>query len=288
MSESMLVDLASRGVVRVSGADAVKLLGGIITNEIADLERSPAIHAGLLSPQGKILFDFFVVRAGDGFLLDVAKLKAAELAKRISMYKLRAAVVIEDVSQSFRVFAAFGDAARAPSFEGAVVYADPRLAELSWRVLVPSGSDVAVTGDEASYHARRIGLGVPEGGRDWDFGDTFPHEALFDQLKGVSFTKGCYVGQEIVSRMEHRGTARKRVVPMIGESELSSDRPEVLAGSVAIGKLGSVAGDRGLALLRLDRVAEAQAKGQALTAGGVPVRVELPAFAKFKIELPVQ
>ena len=135
--------------------------------------------------------------------------------------------------------------------------------------------------DAADYDAFRVGLGVPEGGRDYAFGDAFPHEALFDQLHGVSFTKGCYVGQEIVSRMEHRGTARKRVVPVNADGPLV-EGAAVMAGDVEIGKVGSVAGSRGLALLRLDRVDELTAKGVPLTVEGAPITVSIPAWAHFK------
>ena len=129
----------------------------------------------------------------------------------------------------------------------------------------------------------RIRLGVPEGGRDYDFGDTFPHEALFDQLNGVDFTKGCYVGQEVVSRMQHRGTARKRIVPVEGEAPLPASGTSIEAGGVPIGALGSVSGASGLALIRLDRAEEALARGKTLTAGGVKIALRRPSFARFAV-----
>jgi folate-binding protein YgfZ len=133
------------------------------------------------------------------------------------------------------------------------------------------------------YHAHRIALGVPEGGKDYELGDTYPHEALFDQLNGVSFEKGCYVGQEVVSRMQHRGTARKRVVPVLADATLPDPGTPVVAGSVEIGRLGSSVDGMGLALLRLDRAAEMQEKGDALQAGSVPLRIELPRWAHFAL-----
>ena len=129
----------------------------------------------------------------------------------------------------------------------------------------------------------RINLGVPEGGRDYAFGDAFPHEALFDQLNGVDFKKGCYVGQEVVSRMEHRGTARKRIVPVEGVSVLPVPGTSVEAGGVPIGTLGSVSGAAGLALIRLDRAEEALVQAKALTAGGVKIALRRPAFARFAV-----
>lgn len=279
--------LTDRGVVSVTGPDAGKLLQGILTNDVDRLGQDPAIHAALLSPQGKILFDFVVFAVPGGFLLDVAADKTAELAKRLTMYRLRAKAAIADVSAGHGVVVAWGDGATPPP--GAIAAAaDPRLPALGLRAILPR--DAAQRFDAAAaprYHAHRIGLGVPEGGRDFVFGDTFPHEALLDQLGGVSFTKGCYVGQEIVSRMEHRGTARKRVVPVASSAPLPSPGPEVRAldpetGSQLIGTLGSVDGTRGLALLRLDRAAELAARGAGLTAGGVALAIgPLPAWASF-------
>jgi hypothetical protein len=291
---SYVTVLRDRGVVAVTGADAEKLLGGLVTNDIAYLERARAMYAALLSPQGKILFDFLLVRTGDGFLIDTAREKAGDLVKRLSLYKLRAQAEIRDVSDRFQVAALWGGAPVWPGETAGVhAYADPRLPALGIRILaeVPLADEAlsAINGidaPEAAYHAHRIGLGVPEGGRDFAFGDTFPHEALLDQLNGVSFAKGCYVGQEVVSRMQHRTTVRKRVVPVGAEQDLPAGPLPVLVGDVEIGRLGSVAGPRGLALMRLDRVAEARRDGVAITVNGIAVRVEVPAFATFQIGAP--
>jgi len=166
------------------------------------------------------------------------------------------------------------------------VFADPRLPGLGWRCLFAMTGDwlIGEVGRAASaedYAAHRIALGVPEAGKDFVLGDTFPHEALYDQLDGVSFTKGCYVGQEVVSRMQHRATARKRVVPVVGAAALPAAGTEIKADEVVIGTLGSTAGTRGLALLRLDRAAEMQAKGQSITAGGVALAIEIAPWATF-------
>ncbi len=290
--------LEDRGVVSVAGADAEKLLGGLVTNDMAllaeRLDGPPALYAALLSPQGKILFDFLIVRVAGGVLLDVARDKAGELVKRLTLYKLRAAVEIRDVSAEHAVGALWGPApVSTGATVGAHIFADPRFSPLGLRVLadVRSVAEVFVaTGAGAAeaeaYHAHRIGLGVPEGGKDYAFGDTFPHEALLDQLHGVSFTKGCFVGQEVVSRMQHRATVRKRVVSVIGEAPLPPGPLPVLAGEREIGQLGSVAGERGLALLRLDRVADAARAGVPLTAGGVALTVEVAPFATFEIGAP--
>ncbi|HWM31543.1 MAG TPA: folate-binding protein [Methyloceanibacter sp.] len=281
--------LTDRFVLRVAGEDARKFLQGLITSDINALEESSAVHAGLLNPQGKILFDFFVVAADGAFLIDVAKEKASELQQRLGFYRLRAAVEIAE-EPAFKVAASWGDRPRLPG--GAIAYADPRLPELGFRVLLPSNADVAELGcasaSEGNYHALRIGLGVPEGGRDYAFGDTFPHEALFDQLRGVDFAKGCFIGQEVVSRMEHRGTARKRIVPVEGDGPLPAPDTSIEAGGVVIGTLGSVSGTSGLALIRLDRAGEALSRGAVLAAGGVKIALRRPAFAHFAVPaLPI-
>ena len=277
--------LPSRAVLRIGGADARKFLQGLVTNDIDKAQGAAAVHTGLLNPQGKIVFDFFAVPDGDGFLIDVAEDKAAELMKRLGFYRLRAAVEIA-AAPSLAVAAAWGGPPpRLP--EGPIAYADPRLPELGFRLLVPKATNAADLGcepsGEADYQALRISLGVPEGGRDYAFGDAFPHEALFDQLNGVDFKKGCYVGQEVVSRMEHRGTARKRIVPVEGVSALPVSGTSIEAGGVPIGTLGSVSGAAGLGLIRLDRAEEALAQAKTLTAGGVKIALRRPAFARFAV-----
>jgi len=293
MAESKLALLPDRGVVSVDGPDAAKLLQGVITNDMELIAQQGALHAGLLSPQGKILFEFFVVKSPDGFCLETARVKAAELAERLKMYKLRADVAIKDASVDYTVAAVWGGGGERPpkgTGPAPLRFADPRLGALGQRELTTLRSDWALGGEDAQsatqeeYHAHRVGLGVPEGGKDYAFGDAFPHEALFDQLHGVSFEKGCYVGQEVVSRMHNRGTSRRRIVPVIAASPLPASGAAIAAGGVEIGTLGSVAGSRGLASIRLDRVAEFIDKGETLRAGGVPVHVEIPAWAHFKLE----
>jgi tRNA-modifying protein YgfZ len=282
MTQPATALLAERGVVRVAGADAQKLLQGIITNDMELLGRQDAIHAALLTPQGKMLFEFFVVKHGEAYLLETARDRAADLVKRLTIYRLRAKVEFGDVSAHHRVTARWGSpAAHEKSSADAVVFADPRLPALGVRIIdrVDGADDRVADG----YHAHRIALGVPEAGRDYVLGDTFPHEADLDQLNGISFSKGCFVGQEVVSRMQHRGGSRKRVVPVEGTAPLTSGS-EVMAGAVAIGTVGSVAGGRALALLRLDRAAEAIGKGEALTANGVAVAVRRPDWATFELQ----
>ena len=277
-SEIKIAPLPDRGVVAVDGPDALTLLQGLLTNDMSRLDTVPAVFAGLLSPQGKILFDFFVVRTPQGLLLDVARDRAGDLVKRLSLYRLRAAVTIRDVSADHDVVAIFGGS-RTTDLDH--VYADPRLAALGARAIVGKAEAVVSTATAADYHDFRIGVGVPEGGRDYAFAETFPHEALFDQLDGVSFTKGCYVGQEIVSRMEHRGTARRRIVPVLGTAGKLVEGQPVLGGDVEIGRIGSVAGGRALAMIRLDRAQEFAEKGVPIKVGDSTLVLDIPEWAHF-------
>lgn len=294
MTASHCVWLSDRGVVAVTGPDASTFLQSLITNDMGALDSQTALHTGLLSPQGKILFDFFVVKAADGFRLDVAREHAAALVKRLSMYKLRAAVAISNISDTTHVLAVWGGEPYCfDSQPTTYAFQDPRLAAMGLRILADSAFAVDVAkatngmpATEGDYHAHRIGLGVSEGGKDYAFGDAFPHEALFDQLHGVSFSKGCYVGQEIVSRMEHRGTARKRIVHVSGSGPLPATGTDIMAGGITIGTLGSVAGEKGLALLRLDRVSEFAAKGVAITAAEQVLSVTIPTWAAFQMPTP--
>ena len=292
MSDLSSTLLPERGVISVRGADAEKLLQGVITSDIEVLGQvGAALHTGLLSPQGKILFDFFVVRHADSFLIETRLDQVADLLKRLSMYKLRADVSIRDESNAYFVSVFWGDGVEAAVAQSdGIAFVDPRLPAMGARVIVPVGSDsaerlTAQGGAVPAYRAMRVALGVPEAGEDFRLGDTFPHEALYDQLGGVSFTKGCFVGQEVVSRMQHRGTARKRVVPVVGTGLLPEPGSEVRAGASLIGTLGSVSGNRALAMLRLDRAREAIGTGVALMAGETAVKLEIPKWATFGIDV---
>ncbi len=264
-------ELTDRGVVRVSGEDAASFLQGLLTNDVEALKPGEARYAGLLTPQGKILFDMIVVRdpgGGSGFLLDCAAVQAAELARRLGFYKLRAKVAIADESAALGVVAFWGEAGDAPN--DAIVYADPRDPRLGSRAILPRAEAGAFgTAHLATYEALRIDAVAPKGGVDFAYGDVFPHDVNFDLLNGVDFKKGCYVGQEVVSRMRHRGSGRKRVARVILAAEAPAPGTPVVDGELPVGTLGSSSGREALALLRLDRVEEAKAAGRELTAGGV-------------------
>lgn len=264
--------LTNRGVVRVSGADAADWLQDLITNDIARADEASACFAALLTPQGKVLFDFLLQRRGEDFLLDCAANHAGALAKRLSMYRLRAKVSISDSSAEFAVFAVW-DSTGQPAIDAR---RDPRHPELGWRIISdPDNPGVDTNSSLDAYSVFRIGLGVPEGGSDFSYGELFPHDVNMDELHGVDFRKGCYVGQEVVSRVHHRGTARKRVRKLLLPSPAPAPGTDILAGETTIGQVIAVAGNTGLGLVRIDRVAESLEAGAATRAGGGAVDIKL-------------
>jgi len=276
--------LPDRGVVKVHGEDARNFLNGLVTTDATKLAPGLGRFGALLTPQGKIIVDFLITEApaghGGGFLIDCPRALAQTLADKLGFYKLRAKVTVENLSDSLGVMAAWdGEPAMRPD----LAFLDPRNAALGWRILAPEalaqkvadliGADLI---EHATYDALRIAIGVPRGGLDFTYGDAFPHEINMDHLHGVDFDKGCYVGQEVVSRMEHRGSARTRTAKVL----LDGGRPEagtsILAGEKVVGTIGSTSGTNGLALIRTDRVADALKSGVPLTAGGIPIRLAEP------------
>ncbi|MFO1183180.1 MAG: folate-binding protein [Bauldia sp.] len=272
--------LPDRGVVAVAGEGARQFLQDLITADIGRADGEAAVYGGLLSPQGKILFDFLVSADGaGGYLFDLPRTMTADFAKRLAFYRLRAKVEIADRSESLSVQAAWGGLA-APAHPGIVVR-DGRLAALGWRIVSAERRPVGGR-EEASpldYRRHRIGLAIPEGGEDFAYGDAYPHEVGMDALGGVDFKKGCYVGQEVVSRMEHRGSGRRRIVAVSGAGALPTAGTDIIAGGRLLGTLGSAVGSEGLALVRLDRAAAAREGGLAITAADIPLDLALPAWS---------
>jgi tRNA-modifying protein YgfZ len=281
--------LPDRGVVKVAGDEARKFLNGLVTADIGEVTPRAARYAALLTPQGKIIVDCIVAEApmegGGGFFIDCPRVLGATLVQRLNFYKLRAKVLAEDFSESLGVLAAWDGGGET---EYGLAFADPRLPALGLRVLLPPHlTAAAATGlgaelvEAEAYEAHRIALGVPRGGVDFSYGDAYPHEIDMDQLRGVDFDKGCYVGQEVVSRIEHRARARTRIVPVAYDAFAPDVGVAVMAGDREVGTMGSAAAGRGLAMLRLDRVDEALAAGTPLSAGGLAIRLVKPSWARF-------
>ena len=279
--------LPDRGVIKVIGDDARKFLHGLVTANVLNLTPGQARFCALLTPQGKIIADFLITQApqgdGGGFFLDIPRAVTATLFERLNLYKLRAKLLIEDLTEILGVIAAWDGSG---TTKQGLCYADPRLPALGLRIMIAQHRAAAAASDLGAalvaaedYEAHRIALGVPRGGLDFTYGDAFPHEAAMDQLGGVDFAKGCYIGQEVVSRIEHRGIARTRAVALRYDGTPPENGAAITAGERQIGTMGSAARGYGIALIRLDRVAEAEQTG--LAAGGIPIRLVKPDWAHF-------
>jgi tRNA-modifying protein YgfZ len=280
--------LTDRGVVKVSGEDARNFLNGLVTSDITLVRPGLGRFGALLTPQGKIIVDFLITEApsghGGGFLIDCPRALAPGLATKLGFYKLRAKVTVENLSDDLGVMAVWDGE---PSVKPDLTFADPRNDALGWRILVPEALAQKVADligaelvDASAYDAQRIGAGVPRGGLDFMYGDAFPHETNMDRLHGVDFDKGCYVGQEVVSRTQHRGTARTRTLRVTLDGPAPEAGSAILAGEKAVGTMGSSADGIGLALIRIDRAADAREAATPLISGGLAVRLTDPdAFA---------
>jgi tRNA-modifying protein YgfZ len=290
--------LAERGVLAVRGADATPFLQGLVSSDLNRITAGQAGYGALLTPQGKFLFDFIMVRAGEELLLDTERPRLAQLLQRLTMYRLRSKVELEDVSGRFAVAAVLGESAASrldlPDRPGAcrpfgagVALVDPRLIRLGVRVLLPpdeiSGAleELGLARlDPEAYEQARLALGVPDGSRDLVVERSTLLESGFEELHGVDFAKGCFVGQELTARMHYRGLVRKRLLPVV----LKGPRPEpgtiIRLGKREAGEMRSSIDGRGLALLRLDRIAEAEQMGVPLHAGATEIAPAKPDWIK--------
>jgi folate-binding protein YgfZ len=283
MSETLtFAPLPSRALIAVSGPDWRDFLQGLITQDVETLGLGEARFGALLTPQGRLLYDLFVVGRRDGCWLDVLAEHRAAILQRLMIYRLRAKVelVADDTPVSILYSARpgecrdpIGESAWAPAFAGDIGFVrDPRLPELGWRGYgAPPPAD-AVIADEEAREAQKLALGVP-GPADWGSDKTYPIEANFDLLNGIDFKKGCFVGQETTSRMKRRGQIKSRMLPIAFEGPAPAAGAEVLAGALRAGEVTSVGKGRAIALLRLDR-----AEGASLTVEGMAVSVERPAW----------
>lgn len=268
------VFLDNRSLIRVSGADAESFLQNLITTDLGSLGLCEARPGALLTPQGKILFDFVIWRDGDGFLMEADADQREALSKRLTMYRLRVPVdisVVDPNGVTVSWAAATADGAKDSRFAKAGVTLTRQAGDHIGRACPDQASG-------AAYDALRIECGIAVSGADFALSDAFPHDVLMDLNGGLSFRKGCYVGQEVVSRMQHRGTARRRVVIVSAQSDLPASGTEISAGGKPLGTLGSTAGAKGLAVVRIDRAGEAIADGTPIVAQGVAVTLALPAW----------
>jgi len=288
MSDLRFSLLPYRGVIAVGGPDRVEFLQGLISNDVTKATSSRAVWAALLTPQGRFLNDMFVIDGGpahgsDTLLLETERARAPALAKKLAMYKLRSKVAVEDRSAHHEVAVAFGsDAARALGLESAVTFVDPRLAVLGVRVIAPSGTAASLLqarGFSAapldSYDALRLTLGVPDGSRDLPVEKALLLESGFDELNGVDWQKGCYMGQELTARTKYRGLVRKRLLPVTVEGALPPPGTIIHKDGEEVGEVRSGAGQHALAMLRLEAV-----RGGELTADGAKLVATVPSWMR--------
>jgi folate-binding protein YgfZ len=261
---TFVAPLRSRAVAALSGPDWRDFLQGLITQDALTLAPGEIRLAALLTPQGRLLFDLFLVGQGEGCLIDCAATDQAALVDRLTLYRLRAKVVV--AASSAPVLAAWGMADAPEGF-----FPDPRAPGLGFRGYGAALPDGALVADEAAYDAHRLSLGVPAT-PDWAGVATYPIEANFDLLGGIDFKKGCFVGQETTSRMKRRGAIRSRMAPVSLEGPPPAPGSELLAGDLRAGEIRSVQGDRAMALLRLDRLE----KGPLTYGAGHPWRPDWP------------
>lgn len=270
--------LDTRVLVAIGGAAASDFLQNLITLDIANLKDGEARPSALLTPQGKILFDFLLSRDGDGFRADIRADIADDFIKRLTLYRLRAAVT----------FAKLADVPVLAGWDGpapAGALADTRFAAGAWRLHGDrAGGALTPDAESADFDLQRIRRGVAESGADYALSDAWPHDILFDLNGGVGLKKGCYVGQEVVSRMHHRKTARRRLALVSAAAPLPEKGAAIEAAGRGLGDLGTVVGTDALAIVRIDRVADALASGTPITAGGVPVTLALPEWSGLSFE----
>ena len=265
--------LPERGVVEVTGEDRAAFLQGLVTNDVAGVGPGNAVFAALLSPQGKWLAEFLILADGDRLLLDVERTQAPMLAQKLSRFRLRSKVAVRDASADFAVHAGWGGAAP-PA--GAILAADPRLPEAGWRALAPAPLATDATPEDWDRH--RLALGLPEGTRDLVAEQTVLLEAGYDELHGVSWTKGCYMGQELTARTKYRGLLKRRLVPVSVEGPLPAPGTKILAAGAEVGEMRSGRDGLGIAQLRLEALdGRALACGEAVLTPRIPGWMALPA-----------
>jgi folate-binding protein YgfZ len=267
-----LTQLPDRGVIEVAGTDRVSFLQGLVSNDVTRAVPGAAVWAALLTPQGRWLADFFILADGDRLLLDCLRSAALALVVGLSRFRLRAKATVRDVSDQFVVHAAWGGTPDLPS--DTIAAPDPRLPEAGWRILSPVPLPASAT--PAEWKAHRIALGLPDAG-DLQTGKTILLEAGFDELQGISWSKGCYMGQELTARTKYRGLLKGRLMPVAVEGPLPDPGTPVWRDGQEVGTMRSGHGAAGLAMLRLDALGDgALACGEARLTPHVPTWMKLP------------
>ncbi|MDZ3838757.1 MAG: folate-binding protein [Rhodospirillales bacterium] len=298
MAGPRYIMLEDRGIVTIGGEDRRTFLQGLISNDVSHVDGARSVYAAFLTAQGKYLHDFFVAEIGDVLALDCERQRSADLARRLRIYRLRAKVSVEDRSADWAVVALIGEevanavgltaepGATAP-FLGGVAFVDPRLAEAGVRAILPAADAARRLGEAGfvaespeAYDRHRLALGLADGSRDMELERTILLECGFDELHGVDWEKGCFLGQELTARTKYRGLIRKRLIPVLVEGPLPAPGTPIHHDDREVGEMRSGLGDLGLAMLRLEALEDGASGGASFTAGEARLSARLPAWLK--------
>jgi tRNA-modifying protein YgfZ len=268
--------LPARGVIEVAGEDRVAFLQGLVSNDVTAVRDGTAVWAALLTPQGKFLAEFFILADAERLLLDCERAQVTMLVQRLNRFRLRAKATIRDLDRLLHVYAAWDGTPDRPA--GTIAAPDPRLPAAGWRILSQSPIAAAVLDDQGwnAWDRHRIALGLPDGTRDLEPEKTVLLEAGFDELHGVSWTKGCYMGQELTARTRYRGLVKRRLVPVAVDGPLPAPGTPVLRAHAEVGVMRSGQDDSGLALLRLEALEGPLTCGESTLSVRVPSWMRLP------------
>ncbi|MEX2451179.1 MAG: folate-binding protein [Rhodospirillales bacterium] len=299
MPEPKYLFLEDRGLIEAGGEDARSFLQGLISNDINKVDATRAVYAALLTAQGKFLHDFFIAGLGSTLLIDCESDRLADLMRRLTMYKLRAKATLAERGGDLAVAVVFGTNALAAlelgdapgaarAFHEGVAFTDPRHAGMGARVLLPrSGAERLLkaqgleAGRREEYDRSRIALGLPDGSRDMTVEKAILLENGFDELHGVDWNKGCYVGQELTARTKHRGLIKKRLMPVAIDGAAPDPGAPVLFDGKDAGEMRTSVDGIGLALLRLEYLERARETGTPLTSGDATLTPTKPDWASF-------
>ena len=298
MSELRFSTVVHRGTLRVAGDDRVAFLQGLISNDVTRVSPVQAIHAALLTPQGRFLWDMFVVESGDALLLEVERDRAADLMKKLGLYKLRSKVTLQNPGEEIEIAVAYGPGAAqalclpqtagaAKAIDDVIAYVDPRLPALGVRIVAPDGHAATLLAARGfapaafdDYEALRLSLGVPDGSRDLPVEKALLLENGFDELNAIDWEKGCYMGQELTARTRYRGLVRKRLLPVRIEGAPPAPGTPLMLGDQELAEMRSATADGtiGLAMVRLEALAKDAAP--TLRAGEAKLSPDIPAWMR--------
>lgn len=302
MKTPSAIALSDRGIIELSGPDKANFLQGLVSNDVRDVSEISCVYQTFLTAQGKFQHDFFMIASGESFLLDVDVTRKDDLFRRLRMYKLRSDVALQDQSAQWAIYAVIGDGAAqalglsesagaaTPLESGGLAMVDPRHAAMGVRLLLPADAAPQIIaalgleqGDVADYERQRLALGIPKAGVDLIPEKSTLLECNIDDLNGIAWDKGCYMGQELTARTKFRGLTKKRLMTVTFDGAAPEPGTQITLDGKDAGDMRSAAGGVGLALVKLDKAAAAEAGQGKLMAGDTALSVSLPSYAQFEL-----